>query len=69
MLPMNTNLRILEFTSNTIAAAAHIILKCFMAQQVCNLPTVQEPTRDMGSIPGIGRSLEEETATHFSILT
>ena len=55
MLPMNTNLRILEFTSNTIATAAHTILKCFMAQQVCNLPTMQEPTRGMGSIHGIGR--------------
>ena len=69
MLPMNINLRILEFTSNTTATTAHIILKCFMAQQVCNLPTVQEPTRDMGSIPGIGRSLEREMATHFSTLT
>ena len=57
---MNIHLRILEFTSNTTATAAHIILKCFMAQQVCNLPTMLEPTRDVGLIPSLGRSLEGE---------
>ena len=35
---------------------------------VKNLPGVAGNTRDMGSIHGSGRSLEEERPTHFSIL-
>ena len=35
---------------------------------VKNLPAKSENVRDVGSIPGLGRSLEEEMATHFSIL-
>ena len=37
------------------------------ASQV-NLPANARDIRGMGSIPGSGRSLEEEMATHFSIL-
>jgi len=33
-----------------------------------NLPAYAEDKRDMGSIPGLGRSLEKEMATHSSIL-
>ena len=35
---------------------------------VKNLPANVGDTRDMGSIPGSGRSLENEMATHSSIL-
>ena len=35
---------------------------------VKNLPANAEDTGDEGSIPGLGRSLEEEMATHSSIL-
>ena len=35
---------------------------------VKNPPANAEDIRDMGSIPGLGRSLEEETAIHSSIL-
>ena len=35
---------------------------------VKNPPANAEDIRDMGSIPGLGRSLEEELATHSSIL-
>ena len=35
---------------------------------VKNLPANAEDTGDEGSIPGSGRSLEEEMATHSSIL-
>ena len=41
-----------------------------MAQWIKNLPAIQE-TRDPGNvglIPGLGRSLEKEMATHSSIL-
>ena len=41
--------------------------KCWaslVAQTVKSLPTMQET----GSIPGLGRSLEKEIATQFSIL-
>ena len=33
-----------------------------------NLPANAEDVRDMGSIPGLGRPLEEGMATHSSIL-
>ena len=33
-----------------------------------NPPAYAEDKRDMGSIPGLGRSLEKEMATHSSIL-
>ena len=33
-----------------------------------NQPASAADVRDMGSIPGLGRSLEEEMATHYSIL-
>ena len=36
---------------------------------VKNLPASAEDTRDAGSILGLGRSLEEEMATHSSILS
>jgi len=36
-----------------------------MTQTVKNLPAI---TGDLGSIPGSGRSLEKEMATHSSIL-
>ena len=43
-----------------------------MAQQVKNPPSIQKMqetwVRSLGSIPGLGRSLEEEMATHSSIL-
>ena len=39
-----------------------------MAQQVKNLRANARATEDMGSIPGSGRSLEEEMATHSSVL-
>ena len=39
-----------------------------MAQQVKNLPANAGDTGDVGSIPGSGRSPEEEMATHSSIL-
>ena len=35
---------------------------------VKNLPASVEDTRDMGLIPGLGRSLGKEIATHASIL-
>ena len=39
-----------------------------MALVVKNLPADAEDIRDVGSIPGSGRSLEEGMATHSSIL-
>ena len=36
---------------------------------VKNIPANARDIRDAGSIPGLGRSLEEEMATHSSILT
>ena len=39
-----------------------------MDQLVKNPPANAEYTRDMGLIPGLGRSLEEEVAAHSSIL-
>ena len=39
-----------------------------VAQVGKNLPANAEDTRDMGSILGSGGSLEEEMATHSSIL-
>ena len=39
-----------------------------MTQQVKNLPANERVARDAGSIPQSGRSLEEEMATHSSIL-
>ena len=39
-----------------------------MAQVVKNLPVNAGDSGDMGLIPGVGRSLEEEMATHSSIL-
>ena len=35
---------------------------------VKNLPASAGDTEDVGSIPALGRSLEEEMATHSSIL-
>ena len=35
---------------------------------VKNLPANAGDTRDLSSIPGLGRPLEKEMATHFSIL-
>ena len=40
-----------------------------VAQIIKNLLANAGDLRDMGSIPGSGRSLEEEMATHASILT
>ena len=39
-----------------------------LAQVVKNLPVNAGDSGDMGLIPGVGRSLEEEMATHSSIL-
>ena len=39
-----------------------------MAQWIKNLPATQEHALEMGSISGLGNSLEEGTATHSSIL-
>ena len=39
-----------------------------MAQQVKNLPAVQEMLADTGLIPGSEDPLDEEMATHSSIL-
>jgi len=39
-----------------------------MAQQVTNLPANEGDIRDVHSIPGSGRSLGREVATHSSIL-
>ena len=39
-----------------------------MAQQVKNLPAVQEMLADTGLIPGSEDPLEEEMATHSSVL-
>ena len=39
-----------------------------MALVVKNLPADAEDIRDVGSIPGSGRSLEEEVATQYSCL-
>ena len=39
-----------------------------VALVVSNLPANTGDVRDTGSIPGSGRSLEEGTATHFSII-
>ena len=39
-----------------------------MALVVKNLPAKAGDMEDMGSIPGLGRPLEESTATHSSIL-
>ena len=38
-----------------------------MAQQVKNPPTNAGDTGDLGSVSGLGRSLEEEMATYSSI--
>ena len=43
-------------------------LKCFLALVVKNPPVHAEDIRDLGSIPGSGRSLEKGVATHSSIL-
>jgi len=40
----------------------------YMALVVKNLPATAGDVRDLGSIPGSGRSLEEGMATHSSIL-
>ena len=39
-----------------------------MAQVVKNMPANAGNLRDASSIPGLGRTLEEEMATHSSIL-
>ena len=39
-----------------------------MAQLVKNLPANEGDAGDMGSIPGLGRPLEKEMATHCGIL-
>ena len=39
-----------------------------VALEVKNLPANERDIGDVGSIPGLGRSLEEGTATHSSIL-
>ena len=39
-----------------------------MTLVVKNLPANEGDIRDVGLIPGLGRSLEEEMATHSSIL-
>ena len=39
-----------------------------MALMVNNLPANPGDIRDMGSIPGLGRSTGEGNGTHFSIL-
>ena len=39
-----------------------------MALMVKNLPANPGDIRDMGSIPGLGRSTGEGNGTHFSIL-
>ena len=39
-----------------------------MAPVVKNLAAKAEDVRDMGSIPGLGRSPEDEMATHSSVL-
>ena len=41
----------------------------YMALVVKNPPANAEDVRDAGSIPGSGRSLEEDVATHSRILT
>ena len=38
-----------------------------VAQLVKNLPASAEDSRAVGSVPGLGRSLKEEMATHSSI--
>ena len=40
-----------------------------VAPEVKNPPANTGDIRDMGSIPGLGRSLEEGMATHSSILS
>ena len=40
-----------------------------VAPEVKNPPANAGDIRDMGSIPGLGRSLEEGVATHSSILS
>ena len=55
-----------ERTAVTLAAPrAHTVQVVLVAK---NLPASAGDTRDAGSIPGLGGSLEEETATHSSIL-
>ena len=44
------------------------LLNTHLARVVKNPPANAGDLRDMGSIPGSGRSLEEGMATHFSIL-
>ena len=39
-----------------------------VAQEVKSLPVKAGDSGDLGLIPGVGRSLEEEMATHSSIL-
>jgi len=43
----------------------HVSLVSYVAQLVKNPPATQE---DLGSIPGLGRSLEKGKTTHSSIL-
>ena len=40
----------------------------YMAPVVKNLPAKAGDVRDLGSIPGLGRSLEQGMAAHSSIL-
>ena len=40
-----------------------------VAPEVKNPPANAGDMRDMGSLPGLGRSLEEGMATYFSILS
>ena len=43
-------------------------LTSLVAQRLKHLPAFARNVGDLGSIPGLGRSLEKETATHSSIL-
>ena len=53
--------RRIDFRFNSLRASQ-------VAQMVKSLPANAGDTRDVGSIPGSGRSLEKEMATHSSIL-
>ena len=51
-----------------VAGLIDLLMNNPVALVVKNLPVNAGDTRDVGLIPGLGRSLEEEMATHSSIL-
>ena len=59
-----------EVSASEIFSEGHLVAQASQVMLVVkNLPASAGDTRDAGSIPGLGRSPEEEMTTHSSILT